>query len=162
MGRTLKTKCAFFLGLVGVVAAIFAAPSLTAASATETQVAGAAAGVFPKGVRFNGLVVQQSRIGFGVVVRGDGSAVGQFQTVLAATTLTGQPRSISIDGKATRGTVTPSRSVTLSGTATLQVDSLAPTTVPFRVTATATGLQLTLGTLDLPRQTLTAGSIYVG
>jgi len=52
--------------------------------------------------------------------------------------------------------------VTLSGTAVLRVDGGAPTTLPFNAAATASSLVLTIGGVELKRQPLTAGSIFVG
>jgi hypothetical protein len=129
---------------------------------SDVQASGAAAGVFPKGAVFQRLGLQRSRLGFGAVVGGDGSAVGQFQAELAGTTASGQARSISLEGNVTRGSVGTGGSVTLSGTAVLRVDGAPPVTLPFRVAATATGLVLTIGAVELKRQTLKAGSIFVG
>jgi hypothetical protein len=158
----MKMKAVLLLvGLVVAVAAVFSAPSLDAAAGTETQITGAAAGVFPNGAVFQGLALQGSRLGLGVVVRGDGSAVGSFQTVLAATTLAGQPRSVSLEGKATRGSITAGGRATFSGTATLKVGDGPATTVAFRATATTSGIQLTVGALELPAQTLSAGSVFI-
>ena len=53
--------------------------------------------------------------------------------------------------------------MTFSGTAALDLGAGAPPTeVPFVVTATARGLQLTVADSELPTQSLTNGSIEIG
>jgi hypothetical protein len=129
---------------------------------SDAQASGAAAGVFTKGATFQRLALQSSTLGFGAVIGGDGSALGQFQLELTGTTPSGQVRSISLEGNVTRGTVGTKGSVKLYGTALLRVDSVPPATLPFNVTATATSLVLTIGGVELKRQSLKAGSIFVG
>jgi hypothetical protein len=134
-----------------------------AASASETQVTAAAAGVFPPGATFNGLPLDGSTFGLGIVVYAGGAATGDFAIVLGATSLLGQPQSITLDGKVSAGTVNADGSVTFSGTGTLDLgDGSLPTSVPFTAVVTTGGLQLTIGASVLPNQTLSAGSIFIG
>jgi hypothetical protein len=128
---------------------------------SDAQASGAAAGVFSKGATYQRLGLQRSTLGFGAVVRGDGSALGQFQLEIAGTTSSGQARLVSLEGNVTRGTVSTKGSVTLYGTATLRVDGGSPMTLSFNATATATSLALTIGGVELKRQSLSAGSIFV-
>ena len=129
---------------------------------SNTQASGAAAGVFPKGSTFQKLGLQRSTLGFGAVLGEDGSALGQFQVELAGTTAPGEVRSISLEGDVTRGSVGKKGSVTLYGTAVLRVDGVPSATQSFKAVATATSLELTIGGVELKRQALTAGSIFVG
>ena len=157
--------------VLGLATAAFAAgaiwtaasPSLQAASAAETQVSAAALGVFPSGTSFNGVQLQGSSFGIGVVVYPNGSALGDFEIVLTGTSVLRQPQSITLEAEVDAGSANADGSVTLSGNGTLDLgDGSLPTTVPFSAVATASGLQLTIGTTPLPTQTLSDGSIYIG
>jgi hypothetical protein len=149
-----------FAALVPFAAAL--SPS-GVAGATETQVAAAAAGVFPDGTTFNGIPLQGSTFGIGVIVYTGGTATGDFEIALAGTSLLGQPQDITLVGKVSAGAANLDGSVTFSGTGTLDMgDGSLPLDVPFSVTTTTTGLQLTIGTTILPTQTLGAGSIFIG
>ena len=135
-----------------------------ALAGTETQVTAAASGTFPPGATFNGVPLQGSTFGFGVVVRADGSAVGIFEIVLAGTSLLGQAQDITLVGNVSSGLSNLDGSVTFSGTGRLDLgDGSLPTDgVPFAVTATTNGLQVTIGATILPTQTLADGSIFIG
>jgi hypothetical protein len=148
-----------------LTAMLVAAPahSTPVAAGTLTEVTGAAAGVFPPGTTLNGVPVDGSTFGLGVVVNADGTATGDFSIVLSGTSLLGQPQYITLEGKISAGTDNLDGSVTLSGTGTLDMgDGSLPLDVPFNLVVTADGLQLTIGATELPTQTLTAGSIFIG
>jgi hypothetical protein len=157
-------KLLLVIGLVAIVVAGTAGSgSSRFAVANPTQVSAAASGVFPSGATFAGLPLSGSTLGVGVVIQSTGKAVGEFETVLAATSLLGQPQSITLEAEATAGVANPDGSVTFSGNGTLDMgNGSAPTTVPFTVAATTSGLQLTIGATALPTQTLGAGSIFIG
>ena len=127
-----------------------------------TGVAGAGAGTFPANTALSGVSLSGLKFAMGVLIPGDTTADGQLQATLLGTTPLGQPRNIEVEGDATNGTLaTGSR--TFSGTATVDMGDGTPPllNVPFTVTATATGLVLTLGATNLPAATLTAGTITI-
>ena len=156
------------IALVFALVALFTMAPLLSTSAVaatdETQVAAAAAGVFPDGTTFDGIPLRGSTFGIGVVVYPDGTATGDFEIVLAGTTLLGQPQDITLVGKVSAGTANLDGSVTFSGTATLDMgDGSLPLSVPFSAVVTTGGLQLTIGTTILPTQTLSDdSSIFIG
>ena len=139
-------------------------PSVRVAGSAETQVTAAGAGVFPDGSSFNGIPLRGSTFGFGLLVYADGSAEGDFAIVLAGTSLLGQAQNITLEGKVGAGVANVDGSVTFSGTAALDMGdgTLPAAAVPFSVTVTDTGLQLTIGTSILPTQTVGYEDIYIG
>jgi hypothetical protein len=147
---------------MAIVAGVSSSAPLQTIAAAETDVSAAAEGIFPSGAAFGGVSLQGSTFGIGVVIRSNGSAVGEFQTVLLGTSLLGSPQSISLEGAVSSGLLNADGSATFSGTATLDMgDGSLPTTVPFAATITTGGLQLTIGTTPLPAQGLGAGSISI-
>jgi hypothetical protein len=151
--------------LVLLVAAAVAVGATGASSATgaETEVTAGAAGVFPDGATFAGIPLSGSTFGLGVLVHDDGSAEGDLLIVLAGTSLLGQPQEITLEGKAASGGLPVGGGASFSGTGTLDLgDGSLPVTVPFAVTISTTGLQLTIGTTVLPTQSVSAGSIFIG
>jgi hypothetical protein len=151
--------------LLAIVAALALSLIVTRVmGAAQTQVTAAGNGVFPPGATLNGIPLQGSTFGFGVVVYPDGTADGDFTTVLAGTTLLGQPQTITLEAKVNAGSSNGDGSVTFSGSGTLDMgDGTLPTpNVPFNATVTTGGLQLTIGTSVLPTQTVGADDIYIG
>jgi hypothetical protein len=155
-------KRLLLVGVVALVSAAVALSSLRTVAAGDTQVTAAAAGVLPDGASLGGVPLQGSTFGLGVLIHSDGSAEGDFETVLAGTSLLGAPQYITLEGAVSAGASNVGGSVTFSGTARLDLgDGSVPTSVPFSVTATTSGLQLSIGTSVLPTQTLSAGSIFI-
>jgi len=127
-----------------------------------TGVAGAGAGTFPANTALSGVSLSGLKFAMGVLIPGVSTADGQLQATLLGRSILGQPQNIEVEGDATRGTLaTGSR--TFSGIATVDMGDGTPPllNVPFTVTATATGLVLTLGATNLPAATLSAGSITI-
>ena len=157
-------RLALTVAVVGFVALSALPLGSRAVAGTVTQVTAAASGTFPPGATFNGVPLEGSTFGFGVVVRVDGSALGNFEIVLAGTTLLGQTQNIILVGNVSSGLSNLDGSVTFSGAGTLDLgDGSLPTDgVPFTVTATTNGLQVTIGATILPTQTLADGSIFIG
>src|SRR2546430_15378187 len=88
------------------------APAAVAPAAQgEAAVAGVGEGVFPSGASFSGVPLTGSTFSMGVLIGADGSAVGEFQTVLAGRTLLG-PQYISVVGNVAAGTLTADGRVT--------------------------------------------------
>ena len=151
--------------LLAIAAAIALSATLTRViGAAPTQVTAAGNGVFPPGATLNGIPLQGSTFGFGVVINPDGTADGDFTTVLAGTTLLDQPQTITLEAKVNAGAANGDGSVTFSGSGTLDMgDGTLPTpNVPFTAAVTTSGLQLTIGTSVLPTQTVGADDIYIG
>jgi hypothetical protein len=135
---------------------------LRVVAAADTEVSAAAEGIFPSGASLSGISLQGSTFAIGIVVQSDGSAVGQFQTVLLGSTLLGSSQSIALEGSVQGGSTGVGGSVSFWGTATLDMgDGTPPTDIPFSAIATTGGLQLTIGATELPTQTLGAGSIFI-
>jgi hypothetical protein len=128
----------------------------------DTGVVGAGAGTFPANTALSGVSLSGLKFGMGVLIPGDTTALGQFHATLLGTSILGQPQNIEVEGDATSGTLDIG-SRTFSGTATVDMGDGTPplTSVPFTVTATATGLVLILGTTNLPAATLSAGNIAI-
>ncbi len=152
--------------IVLAMALVIAAPSgsaTTLASSGETDVTGAGDGVFASGAALAGVSLSGSQFGLGVIIYADGSAVGEFQSLLLGTSVLGASQNISIDGKVTTGAANADGSVTFGGTCTLDMgDGTLPTAgVPFSVTLATGGMTLVIGTTTLPAQTLSPGSVTI-
>lgn len=152
-----RAKIAFLAALLIASATL----TLRVGAAGDTGVSAAGAGLFSSSAELYGVSLKGSTLGGGVIIGADGRAVGDFQTVLSGTTLTGQPQSIAVEGVVTTGKVNSDGSVTFGGTSTVDTGAGVLTGVPFSVTMTTSGLQLVIGTNALPGQTLTEGGITI-
>jgi hypothetical protein len=124
-------------------------------------VTGAGNGVFPDGTEFSGVKLSSSTFGKIAEVYG-GSGAGHFHTILAGTSLLGAAQYITVEGAVSQGTANGDGSVTFGGSAAVNMgDGTVPSVLPFSVTTTTSGLQLTLGATALPTQTLAGGSITI-
>lgn len=117
----------------------------------------------PLRAEFNGISLNAFELGKGIFIESDGSATGDFHTVLLGLSLLGLPQEITVEGEVGSGSLGPDGSATFSGSATVDLGdgSLPFVDVPFVVTTTTQGLLLTLGTSPLPPAMLTAGSITI-
>jgi len=153
------------LGLV--LAAMFGLASLMAPTPVAAQdaasVTGAAEATLPDGAAFNGVPLKGLALGLGVSIARDGSARGQFHTVLQGTSLLGAPQELVVEGEVRAGSVAADGSATFSGTARVNMGdgTLALSGVPFTATASTGSLKLILDVTSLPTATVTAGSITV-
>jgi hypothetical protein len=138
-----------------------AAMSLRVGAAGDTGVSAAGAGLFNSSAQLYGVSLNGSTLGGGVIIGTDGTAVGDFQTVLSGTTLTGEPRSIVVEAVVTSGALNPNGSVTFGGISTVDAGTGVLTGIPFSVTMTTSGLQLTIGATTLPAQSLSEGGITI-
>jgi hypothetical protein len=154
--RQLGIVLAVSLGL----ASTFAPAPLTAQDAAG--VTGAAEATLPTGATYNGILLKGMTLGQGIFIGLDGSATGQFQTVLRGTTLLGSPQNIVVEGEARDGSAGIG-TATFSGTATVSMGDGTPPLpgVPFTVTASAVSVRLTLNATALPTATVSAGSITI-
>jgi len=123
-----------------------------AAIVGDSVVTGGGAGVFPAGATFNTIQLAGGTFGLGAEIAGDGSAVGDLEVQLNGSSLIGLSQWITITGWITSGTSNPDGSVTLNGTATLDMgDGTAPTGgLPFVANAGPSGLTVTVGGTTLP------------
>ena len=155
----MKRLTALFVSAIFI--AMTVASSLLATGAVGTEVDGAAAGLFPDGSGFNGVGLLTSTFGQGVTILSDGSATGDFFTVLAGTSVGGEPQNIVLSGVASSGSGNGA-TATFSGTGLLDMGDGTPALpVPFSVTVTSGGLTLAIAGTTLPTQTLTDGGINI-
>jgi hypothetical protein len=153
----------FTLLFAALSLALLAVTTQLSAATGETLVTGAADGAFSSAATFSGVTLNGSTFGVGVAIYADGTAEGDFQTVLAGVTALGTAQSISVEGKVKAGSQTATGGVSFSGDATVDMGdgSLPATGVPFTVTMTTSGLQLVIGVTTLVPQNLTAGEISI-
>ena len=146
------------LGLAGVLA-----PASVAAQDDAARVSGAGEATLTEGVAFYGVLLSGVQLGQGVLIAADGSAAGQFHALLSGTSLLGQAQEIIVQGEVNAGDAGGGGTVTFSGNATLNMgDGSAPVVgIPFTVTASSGGLQLTVDGAPFPPAMLTAGSITI-
>jgi hypothetical protein len=161
----MKTKAIVLSVVIGaavLVSVAVGAPTVTGAVATDSAVTGAAAGTFPSDTSYAKITISGWTMGVGVVIRSNGSALGDFE--LTADWGSTTTRRVTVVGKAERGAVKKDGGALFSGTALVNKgDGSAATRLPFSVYATSKGtIQLTLGNTSLPSVKLDAGSIFVG
>lgn len=152
--------------LLAIAVSLFSLSTL--AQNGQTTVTGAGGGVFPAGAAFNGVSLSSLSFGMGVVLPGDGTANGAFETTLAGTSATGIARSIVVVGDPTSGSGKLGGPATYSGLCSVNPGDGTPTlnAVPFTVTMATLpdgkwGLTLTLGTTRLPAAAVNTGSVTV-
>jgi hypothetical protein len=131
-------------------------------TAQDVGVTGAAEATLPPGATFNGISLKGLTLGQGIFIGQDGSASGQFQAVLRGATLLGSPQNVVVEGEVRNGSA-DGGTATFNGTATVSMGDGTPPLagVPFRVTASAGSVDLTLNTTALPTATVSAGSITI-
>ena len=149
--------------LISLLLVLGGAGSVPAAALGETSVVASGGGLFPADTTFNQIPLSGSTFGIGAIVAGDGTAIGDVEIVLSGTSLVGQPQSIAVEGKVASGSLNADGSVTVAGAANVDMGDGTPalSSVPFSVTLTAQGLQLVVGTTNLPTQTLSEGTITI-
>ena len=153
------------IAMVGFLAASAASPCRVDAQ-SSSEVTASGAGTYPTGAQFEGVTLRTIRFGKGVLLPGDASAAGSFQATLVGTSATGQPQNISIDGVAAGGRMNDDRSVTFSGTGTVDMgDGSAPRTgqaLEVTLTTQSDGLgtvALKIGATALPEAAATEGRL---
>jgi hypothetical protein len=129
---------------------------------TAAAVTGAGEAIFAGGATFNGIPLNGLTLGQGLSIAADGTAAGQFHTVLLGSSLLGAPRHIVVEGEVRAGSTT-GNGANFNGTAMLDMgDGTLPVPgVPFTVTTSIDGVELTLDATALPRAALVAGSITI-
>jgi hypothetical protein len=139
-----------------------------AAFAQETTVTAAAGGIFPPATSFMGVPITGLKAGFGLELLLDGTASGQFLTVLVGVSALGSERQIVIEGQVTAGSKSAANFATFSGTCTINLGDGSPPllSVPFIATVTAGAdgmgtLGLVLGETTLPAANVDEGSMTI-
>ena len=131
---------------------------------TETTVEMAGSGVFSANTYYSNYLFASLRYGVGVSVFSDGTASGDFDLTIVATQA-GQPRNITIEGKAASGSVPKAGVVLFSGLGTVDMGDGNPpyTAVAFsvKVDSNKQTLQLTMGSTTLSIATGTKGKITI-
>jgi hypothetical protein len=156
----MKRQAIFLAGFLA--AAVGLGPGTAGASDDGGMVAGAGAGVFPPGTSFAGLSLSGLQFGEGVLTGpGDGLASGVFHAVLLGTSSLGQPQRVTVEGNVDAGS--NAGTAGFSGIATVDMGdgSLRLAGVPFSVSVSPDGLQLSLGATSLPAAVLSAGAIAI-
>src|SRR5437870_4678589 len=151
---------AFILG-VSLIAPLQA----QAQTATASTVTAGSEGVFAGGASLGGVSISGADTGLGVAVLTDGTATGEYQTMLLGTNALGQPQNIDVDGQALAGSRNADGSVTISGSGSLDMgDGTPPVSATFSLTVVAGGapsMQLQLNGTTLPLLTITSGSVTI-
>ena len=146
--------------MLALASVLFPAP--VEAQDDAARVSGAGEASLPEGVAFYGVTLSGMQLGQGVLIGQEGSAVGQFHAVLSGTSVLGLPQEIVVEGEVNAGSAGGDGTVTFGGTARLTMgDGSVPVAVPFSVTASTGGVQLTLDGASFPAATLTGGSITI-
>jgi hypothetical protein len=160
----MKTKTKVLSAVVGaaVLVTVAVAPAVTQAAATDTVVTGAAEGAFPPDTSYAKIKISGWTMGMGVVIRSNGSALGEFE--LTADWASTTTRRVTVVGKAEQGAVKTNGGALFSGTALVNKgDGSTATSLAFSAFATSKGtIQVTIGNTQLPTVKLVAGSIFVG
>ena len=128
-----------------------------------TLLTAAGEGAFPTGASLNGVDLRGGTFGQGVAVFADGSARGDFQTLLVGTNVLGAATKILVVGWVTGGALNADGSVTVNGIASVDMrDGTLPSTgIPFSAVVTSAGFQLTVGATVLPTLLKNAGWIAI-
>ncbi len=151
--------------LLVILIVVLGAP-YSASAATNTTVG--AGGTYPSGTTFNGIPINGVQSGYGVKIGDNGSASGQFCTILLGVSALGLEQDIRIEGKATSGSQNSMNFVTFSGTCTVDMGDGTPPTpgVPFTATVTTDTndqgtIGLVIGATTLPNAVVNAGSMTI-
>jgi hypothetical protein len=158
--NTLRFLPAFILG-----AALIAALPAQAQTTTASTATAGSEGVFAGGASIAGVSISGADTGLGVSVLTDGTATGEYQTLLLGTNALGQSQDIDLDGQAQAGIRNADGSVTISGSGLLDMgDGTPPANATFTVTLVGGGsptMQLLLNGAALPLETITSGSVTI-
>jgi hypothetical protein len=154
-----------FVVLLAIIIGVLGAPYSANAATSATVGAG---GTYPSGTSFNGVPINGLQSGYGVMIGDNGSASGQFCTILLGVSALGLEQDIRIEGKATSGSQSATNIVKFSGTCTVDMGDGTPPTpgVPFTATVTTDAndqgtIGLVIGATSLPDAVVNAGSMTI-
>ena len=137
----------------------------TASAQSAASVTGAGAATLKNAITFNGVNLTSLKFGLGAPIAPDGTAAGDFESTLIGTA-SGQPRTITLEGKPTSGSGRVGATTTLTGTCRLNMGDGSPVQVgvPFTLVVVPTGkgsVTLTVAGTNFPVANLSAGSLTV-
>ena len=132
------------------------------ADSDARSVTAAAHGRFAAGAELGAASLTSIQIGTGVFIEADGSASGTFHAVLTGTSL-GFAREVTVDGRATSGTIAFDGGALFSGTASLNLGDGAPPlpNIAFSVSMGSDSVGLVIDSVTLPAAAITAGVIAI-
>jgi len=146
-----------------ILSAFIAGPAAGQANVTVS-----AGGVYPAGTLFSSVPINALQSGYGVEIAANGSAVGQFCTILVGVNARGIQQNITIVGKASVGSKTAINIVRFSGTCSVDMGdgTLAAPGVPFTAAITTDTndqgtIGLVIGATTLPNAVVNAGSMTI-
>jgi hypothetical protein len=160
----LKRASGIVLAAVLVLAIAFASSRDEAAAVGgDNVVTAAGAGVFPTGANYAGVQLSGGTFGVGLQTTSAGSASGDLEVQFNGTSLIGLDQSITVVGKMTSGTDNGNGTMTLGGTARVNMGDGTPWTSGVALVATLgpTGITLTLGGSALPTLPRSDGFIAI-
>ena len=160
----LKRVGGIVLAAVLVLAIAFASSRDEAAAVGgDNVVTAAGAGVFPAGANYGGVQLSGGTFGIGVQTTSTGSATGDLEVQFNGTSLIGLDQSITVVGKMTSGTDNGNGTMTLSGTARVNMGDGTPWASGVALVATLgpTGITLTLGGSALPTLPKSDGFVVI-
>jgi hypothetical protein len=136
------------LALMAIIAA--SGPTASQAASPAGSITGAGQAAVTPGSTLGGVRITTIETATGVFVSNDGTALGVFHAVLSGRTLLGVQRSITIEGTPSEGGISAGSCV-YSGRASIDLGDGSPvlSEVPFNVSATSSGLVLSLPTTSL-------------
>jgi hypothetical protein len=158
-----RTSAIVFLTLLLLTAVLASSRDEAAAVGGDNVVTGAGAGVFPAGANYAGVQLAGGTFGLGVQTTSTGTATGDLEVQFNGTSLIGLDQSITIVGKITSGTDNGNGTMTLGGTAIVNMgDGTPPTSgVAFVATVGPTGITVTIGGSALPTLPRSDGFIAI-
>jgi hypothetical protein len=150
------------LASVVLAAGVFMFPR-QAAAVVQTEASGAGAGIFPGGANYATVELAGGSFGLSALLYNTGAAKGDVYAQLNGSSLIGLDQSITVIAQLTTGTLNPDGSVTLNGTASIDMGDGTPesTGIAFVAVASATGIQMTLGASALPTLPKSDGWIII-
>jgi hypothetical protein len=159
-----KRLSAIVLSTLLLLGAAFASSrDQAAAVGSDNVVTAAGAGVFPAGANYAGVQLSGGTFGIGVQTTSTGGATGDLEAQFNGTSLIGLDQSITVVGKMTSGTDNGNGTMTLSGTARVNMGDGTPWASGVALVATLgpTGITLTVGGSALPTLPKSDGFIAI-
>lgn len=160
----LKRASGIFLAALLVLAIAFASSRDEAAAVGgDNVVTAAGAGVFPAGANYAGVQLSGGTFGIGVQTTSTGSATGDLAVQFNGTSLIGLDQSITVVGKITSGTDNGNGTMTLSGSAIVNMGDGTPPAGGVAIVANLgpSGITISLGGTPLPTLPKSDGFIAI-
>jgi hypothetical protein len=160
---TMKRTSAIALSMLVLLSLLVSSRDEAAAVGGDNLVTAAGAGVFPAGANYAGVQLSGGTFGIGVQTTSAGSATGDLEVQFNGTSLIGLDQSITVVGKMTSGTDNGNGTMTLSGTAIVNMGDGTPPASGVAIVANLgpSGITLSLGGTPLPTLPKSDGWIYM-